>query len=366
MQEQWDRCNSVVLNWILGCVSQDVFIGQVFSKNAKIHSLSESGSALSEYYHKFNALWRQYDSLFLMGLDEIYAPIRSIILTTEPILDVKGAFATLSRMSLTGVISLIMLDGYPPNFKRNIGTNRGFASNNDVSGNKDQSAGSSNSFTDDQYKRLMALISEKSGSSSMPANIAVVPGYQISLLSVRRLSKDNKFRVNFDEDNCVIQDSVDPSGDCSENKDYELEFKNLNGLNFFNNDLEEDLSNEPYDDGRDSSARRDEEGHLDDSISAEADCYNLESAIPDENDIESEGNDTFYQEFNDQFQSPIINPDSQSVNLRRSTRKTSMPTKLINFEFNTKVNHNIDKQVNYSKWIEAIYQEMEALNRNGT
>ncbi|GJW52778.1 ribonuclease H-like domain-containing protein, partial [Tanacetum coccineum] len=97
-----------------------VFMGEVFSKNAKvvwneleetyskhdpsvifymhfqIHSLSQSGSALSEYYHKFNALWRQYDSLvnlcdcicenseklkkhnqllklmqFLMGLDDV-------------------------------------------------------------------------------------------------------------------------------------------------------------------------------------------------------------------------------------------------------------------------------------------------------
>ncbi|GKD06021.1 hypothetical protein Tco_1180995, partial [Tanacetum coccineum] len=70
----------------------DVFMGQVFSKNAK------SGSALSEYYHWFNALWRQYDFLvnlaycicensklkkhnqllklmqLLMGLDEVYAP----------------------------------------------------------------------------------------------------------------------------------------------------------------------------------------------------------------------------------------------------------------------------------------------------
>ncbi|GKB09804.1 putative transcription factor interactor and regulator CCHC(Zn) family protein [Tanacetum coccineum] len=87
MQEQWDRCNSVVLNWILGCVSQDVFMGQVFSKIAKvvwdeleetyskqdasvifnmhykIYSLTQSRSPLSEYYHKFNALWRQYDSL---------------------------------------------------------------------------------------------------------------------------------------------------------------------------------------------------------------------------------------------------------------------------------------------------------------
>ncbi|GJV72997.1 hypothetical protein Tco_1492992 [Tanacetum coccineum] len=103
-KEQWDRCKYVELNWILGCVSQDVFMGQVFSKNAKY------GSALSEYYHKLNALWRQYDSLFnlhecicensdklkkhsqllklmqfLMGLDKIYTPIRSIILTIDPI-----------------------------------------------------------------------------------------------------------------------------------------------------------------------------------------------------------------------------------------------------------------------------------------
>lgn len=34
---------------------------------------------------------------FLMGLDEVYTSIRSIILTTDPIPDVKGAFATLSR-----------------------------------------------------------------------------------------------------------------------------------------------------------------------------------------------------------------------------------------------------------------------------
>ncbi|GKD06579.1 hypothetical protein Tco_1181553 [Tanacetum coccineum] len=121
-------------------------MGQVFSKNTKvvwdeleetyskqdasviinmhfkIHSLSWVGSALSEYSHKFSALWRQYDSLlnlpyyicenseklkkhnqllklmqYLMGLVEVYAPIRIIILTTYPILDVKGAFATLSR-----------------------------------------------------------------------------------------------------------------------------------------------------------------------------------------------------------------------------------------------------------------------------
>ncbi|GJZ73509.1 ribonuclease H-like domain-containing protein [Tanacetum coccineum] len=160
------------------------------------------------------------------------------------------------------------LVGYPLNFKRNIGTNKGYVSNNVVIVFKDQSAGSSNSFTDDQYKRLVAFISEKSVSSSMTTNIAVVPGYQVSLLSMHRLSKDNKFRVIFDEDTCVIQDSV---------------LKTQVGTGTGNTD----------------SARRDEEGHLDDIISAEADCDNLESAIPDENDNESEGDDTSYQEFND-------------------------------------------------------------------
>ncbi|GJT06568.1 putative RNA-directed DNA polymerase, partial [Tanacetum coccineum] len=428
MQEQWDRCNSVVLNWILGCVSQDVFMGQVFSKNAKvvwdeleetyskqdgsvifnmhykIHSLSQSGSSLSEYYHKFNALWRQYDSLvnlpdcvcensdklkehnqliklmqFLMGLDEVYAPIRSIILTSDPLPDVRGAFATLSRdeshrgsqsssTSKTGNSAFVArpntrntsnwnnnnnnnqsrrlnrpnlvcthcnmnghtadrcfeLIGYPPSFKKNNnnGFNKNASSSNSVSGSKDHST--SNSFTDDQFKKLMALISDKSGSSSMPANIAgincvisfcssrffnhnsnirsyklyvgwiidsgasqhmtytvlnmfnlvevsdlnmtvghpngtkamvthmgslrltdqivihdvlVVPGYEVGLLSMHRLSKDNKFRVIFDDNACVIQDSVQRTQVGTGSESNGLYFLNT-GKRLVNNNIE--------------------------------------------------------------------------------------------------------------------------------
>ncbi|GJZ13005.1 ribonuclease H-like domain-containing protein [Tanacetum coccineum] len=78
--------------------------------------------SLSEYYHECNSLWMQFDSLvdlpactcegstklkehaqllrlmqFLIGLDDMFKSVRSIILTTEPIPDVKSAFATLSR-----------------------------------------------------------------------------------------------------------------------------------------------------------------------------------------------------------------------------------------------------------------------------
>lgn len=255
LQEQWDRCNSVVLSWILGCVSQDVFMGQVFSNNAKtvwdelketyskedgfiifnmhykIHSFTQNCMPLSEYYLKFNSMWRQYDSLvdlpactcegsekhkkhsqliklmqFLMGLDEVYAPLRSIILTSDPIPDVKSAFATLSkdeshrstqsssgsktnnsafaskfnqkpnewsmnknvnsnnqnrRLNRPNLVCThcnmnghtadrcFELVGYSAGFKKRPNNFQNSASNNSVSGHKDQSTVSSNSFTDD-------------------------------------------------------------------------------------------------------------------------------------------------------------------------------------------------------------------------
>ncbi|GKG09472.1 hypothetical protein Tco_0338218, partial [Tanacetum coccineum] len=112
------------------------------------------------------------------------------------------------------------------------------------------------------------------------------------------------------------------------------------------------MLSEPYDDRRDSrsevskgtyqlsqggtektnNANRDEVRHPDDSISEEEACDNLESAILDDNNSESEGDDTTYQDINNQFQSPILNLDNQGDNLKRSTRKTSMHAKLSDFE----------------------------------
>jgi hypothetical protein len=36
LEAQWDRCNAVVLNWVLTSLSQDVYLGQVFSDNASV------------------------------------------------------------------------------------------------------------------------------------------------------------------------------------------------------------------------------------------------------------------------------------------------------------------------------------------
>nr|GEY97763.1 ribonuclease H-like domain-containing protein [Tanacetum cinerariifolium] len=87
--------------------------------------------------------------------------------------------------------------GYPPNFKKNNGTNRSSTSNIAILENKDQYVGSSNSFTNDQYKRLIALISEKSSSSSMPANIADLVIHLIKFLTF-------SFETNSKMDMCEV------------------------------------------------------------------------------------------------------------------------------------------------------------------
>ncbi|GKB32224.1 ribonuclease H-like domain-containing protein, partial [Tanacetum coccineum] len=131
---------------VMLCLSQDVYLGHVFSDNAatvwrelqetydrvdgsivfnlmqKINSFKQGGLPVFEYYHKLNSLWREFDILtklpdctcaarnelsdhakllrlmqFLMGLDDIYQPIRSSIMTREILLEAKDAFLIISR-----------------------------------------------------------------------------------------------------------------------------------------------------------------------------------------------------------------------------------------------------------------------------
>ncbi|GJU47788.1 ribonuclease H-like domain-containing protein [Tanacetum coccineum] len=123
----------------------DEILGQIFSKRAKhgweelketydkvdgsimfslhhqISTLKQNGSSIADYYHKLNALWKQYDAMielpkcvcnafesfkkhnqllklmqFLMGLDNSYMQIRSSIISREVLPNVRSVYATIS------------------------------------------------------------------------------------------------------------------------------------------------------------------------------------------------------------------------------------------------------------------------------
>ncbi|KAJ0534888.1 putative RNA-directed DNA polymerase [Helianthus annuus] len=146
LASQWDRCNSVVLTWLLNSVFEELFLGQVFSSLAsevwedlketydkidgsvvydlfkKINSISQNGSTVADYYNRLTTMWKQFDAMlqlptcsckaakdyndftmliklmqFLMGLDDVYQPVRTNLLTRETFPSVKVAYSVVSR-----------------------------------------------------------------------------------------------------------------------------------------------------------------------------------------------------------------------------------------------------------------------------
>ncbi|XP_071741389.1 uncharacterized protein [Rutidosis leptorrhynchoides] len=207
LASQWDRCNSVVLSWILGSISEDLYSGQIYSTVAsvvwnelkdtydkvdgsnifnlhmKINSLKQNGASVSDYYHNLNSLWKQYDEMdklpactreaanvaqeqtkilrlnqFLMGLDDEFMQIRSNILLRDPIPDAKTAFAVISREESHRRLFLVMFQvkvktlcfevvGYPPHYKKPSNNNKSFRSNNSVISNSTNESSSSDGLS---------------------------------------------------------------------------------------------------------------------------------------------------------------------------------------------------------------------------
>ncbi|GJY04161.1 ribonuclease H-like domain-containing protein [Tanacetum coccineum] len=110
----------------------------VFNLMHKINSLKQGDLFVPDYYHKLNSLWREFDILtillacvcegriactcdaksgsakhtqlirlmqFLMGLNDVYQPIRSTILAKDPLPNVKDAFYVSREESQRGLHS---------------------------------------------------------------------------------------------------------------------------------------------------------------------------------------------------------------------------------------------------------------------
>ncbi|XP_071695665.1 uncharacterized protein [Rutidosis leptorrhynchoides] len=116
LASQWDMCNSVVLSWILGSISEDLYSGQIYSIVASVvwNELKDTydkvdGSNIFNLHMKINSLKQNAANVaqeqtkilrlnqFLMRLDDEFMQIRSNILLRDPIPDAKTAFAVISR-----------------------------------------------------------------------------------------------------------------------------------------------------------------------------------------------------------------------------------------------------------------------------
>ncbi|GJT89666.1 putative RNA-directed DNA polymerase [Tanacetum coccineum] len=207
-------------------------------------------------------------------------------------------------------------------------------------------------------------------------------GYKLFSLETKKVyfSRDVKF-----------YETVFPFRNSSECKEYDMVYQNKNSLNFFNIDEDESRSDEPCDDERDLGAEiskgtdnislggtentegtRRNEGNSNEGTSVEAASDIDESAILDENDSLSEGDDNYYHEFNDLFETPcmVVKIDSKvKYSIDRHVNYSNLSVEYFNFSTNlNKIVEpkNFEEASKDIRWLEAMNLEMEALNRNGT
>ena len=144
MKNLWERCNAIVLSWIMNCVSKELLSGIVYSTNAaevwkelserydkvdgsriyqlhkEIATISQGMNTISVYFSRLRELWVEYDSLvpiascgcpgsrdlsvfmhnqkllqFLMGLNESYDQARGQILMMMPLPSLNKAYSML-------------------------------------------------------------------------------------------------------------------------------------------------------------------------------------------------------------------------------------------------------------------------------
>ncbi|GAV75210.1 LOW QUALITY PROTEIN: UBN2_3 domain-containing protein, partial [Cephalotus follicularis] len=100
---QWERCNTIVLSWIMNTVSKELFTGIVYSmlnsqlwdEYASMVTLPSCGCATSKAYIEHDQ--QQKLLQFLMGLTDSYGGIRSQLLMMNPLPIVGQAYSLISQ-----------------------------------------------------------------------------------------------------------------------------------------------------------------------------------------------------------------------------------------------------------------------------
>ncbi|GKC24684.1 ribonuclease H-like domain-containing protein, partial [Tanacetum coccineum] len=282
-----DMVNAIILGWILNLIYEELFLGYIFSKRAKhvweelkktydkvdgsiifylhhqIRTLKQNGSSIADYYHKLNALWKQYESMielpkcvcnasesfkkhtqlfklmqFLIGLDNSYMQIISSIFSREVLPDVRSAYATISNEqsyrvaagSITGSSQrnqdfvFVSNVPYSQNIQRNNQNNSSGPSRPDNCNNNRQGANQHMTYTDKELDNVLDIshlrikVGHPNGTEAYISKIGnlrlsngltlydvmVIPEYCVTLIFVHKLAKKNKVIFAFDENRCYF------------------------------------------------------------------------------------------------------------------------------------------------------------------
>ncbi|GJZ54512.1 ribonuclease H-like domain-containing protein, partial [Tanacetum coccineum] len=204
--------------------------------------LQEQRDMCNAYYHKCNALWRQFDALvdlptcsckaapkikdhnqllrlmqFLMGLDNMDESHRTSNMASKSTKSGSTAFAArlevwqgsnlvCKHCNMTGhtIDRCFELVGYPPGFKKN---NRNQNSSNHANSNDikaDHNKSAPHTLTSDQYQRLMALLSDTRNTSKTHASVAGVTGLNLTISHPNRTVEQVKHIGNYKLGNDLI------------------------------------------------------------------------------------------------------------------------------------------------------------------
>ncbi|GKC01982.1 ribonuclease H-like domain-containing protein [Tanacetum coccineum] len=257
---QWDRCNAMVLTWIMNVVSQDIYMGLEYNDNA-----ATVWKELNETYDKIDVkcscdaskelgLHQQLMKLmqFLMGLDDCYQPVRSFILTRDPLPEIndKPSSSLSSGFNPEQMEKLLSMINDKPSrsihanmacrasfFNGNVWFNIKFSKylyvNSSLSmttitmgwiidsgANQHLTVSTAGMYNIVDIFDLKITVGHPNGTLATISHVGnlkltnnvilydflVVSGYCVNLLSVNKLIGDSKMFVGFDENKCYIQD----------------------------------------------------------------------------------------------------------------------------------------------------------------
>ncbi|GKA36825.1 ribonuclease H-like domain-containing protein [Tanacetum coccineum] len=193
---QWDICNVMVLTWIMNVVSQDVYMGLVYSENGTCEVKCSYDASKELLLHQQLMKLMQ----FLMGFDDCYQPVRSALLTRDPLPEVKDAtILCLEKNHIDGLLSPLIIDSRA-NQHLTVSTVRMFniVDISDLKLNVGYPNGTISTISHVGNLNLTNNV--------ILYDVLVVPGYYVSLLSVNKLIRDSTMFIDFDEDKCYIQD----------------------------------------------------------------------------------------------------------------------------------------------------------------